>query len=109
MAEVGIVIVTYQSEAVIGDCLRSVARTGAEVVVIDNASRDRTVDVARGCGARVIANVVNRGFAGGVNQGVRLLDTPNVLLVNPDAVLETGIEPLIDRLREPGVGAVGGL
>jgi N-acetylglucosaminyl-diphospho-decaprenol L-rhamnosyltransferase len=109
MAEVGIVIVTYQSEAVIGACLDSVARTGAEVVVIDNASRDRTAEVGRGCGARVIANVENRGFAGGVNQGVQLLDTPYVLLVNPDAVLETGIEPLIARLREPGVGAVGGL
>ena len=109
MPEVGIVIVTYQSEAVIADCLRAAVCTGAEVVVIDNASRDATVQVARGLGARVVANAENRGFAGAVNQGVQLLKTPYVLLLNPDAVLQTGIEPLTARLRQPGVGAAGGL
>lgn len=109
MAEVGIVIVTYQSEAVIGACLRSVAGSGAEVVVIDNASSDAGVEVAKGQGARVIANAENRGFAAAVNQGVNALDTPYVLLLNPDTVLTTGLEPLILRLRQPGVGAAGGL
>ncbi|HCC59122.1 MAG TPA: hypothetical protein DEQ47_18040 [Solibacterales bacterium] len=109
MPEVGIVIVTYQSEAVIGACLQSLTHTGAEVVVIDNASTDATVAVARGHAARVIANSQNRGFASAVNQGVGLLDTPYILLLNPDTVLLSGIEPLVERLRQPGVGAVGGL
>lgn len=109
MREVGIVIVTYQSEPVIAACLRSVMQTGAQVLVIDNASADATVAAARVTGARVIANSGNAGFAGAVNQGVRLLDTPYILLLNPDTVLSTGIGPLLERLRQPGVGAAGGL
>lgn len=109
MPEVGIVIVTYQSEAVLEACLAAVAGVGAEVVVIDNASRDGSVAVARRHAVRVVANAENRGFAGAVNQGVRLLDTPYILLLNPDTVLLTGVEPLVERLRRPGVGAVGGL
>jgi len=45
-----------------------------------------------------------------VNQGVRALDTPLVLLLNADAHLETGLEALVRCCRGPGVaGACGKL
>ena len=113
MADCGIVIVTYNSQNEIGRCLDAAMASGADVVIVDNASEDGTLaEIARtgatGRGARVIANPANRGFAAAVNQGFATLDTPYVLLLNPDAVLRTGIEALRDACRLPGVAAAGG-
>jgi GT2 family glycosyltransferase len=113
MAECGIVIVTYNSQAEIGACLDAAMATGADVVIIDNASGDGTLaEIARtgatARGARLIANSANRGFAAAVNQGFATLDTPYVLLLNPDAVLRTGIEALRQACSLPGAAGAGG-
>ncbi|MGD0363340.1 MAG: glycosyltransferase family 2 protein [Bryobacteraceae bacterium] len=108
MREAGIVVVTHESEAEIGDCLDRALRTGAEIVVVDNASTDHTCREVAARGVRIIANPENRGFAAAVNQGIRALDTPFVLLLNPDARLETDIEALIACCRQPGVAGAGG-
>jgi N-acetylglucosaminyl-diphospho-decaprenol L-rhamnosyltransferase len=108
MREAGIVIVTHESEAEIGACLDRAQTSGAEIVVVDNASTDRTCQQVTGRGVRLITNSENRGFAAAVNQGVRALDTPFVLLLNPDALLETSLGALVESCREPGVAAAGG-
>ncbi len=44
--QVSVVIVTYNSEAVIGDCVRPLSgQDGIELIVLDNASTDRTLTV----------------------------------------------------------------
>jgi GT2 family glycosyltransferase len=105
---VGIVIVTYNSAAHIGPCLDAALLSGAEVIVVDNASQDDTRAVVTARGARLIANVDNRGFAAAVNQGIRALDTPYILLLNPDAILQTGLKPLRACCDRPGAAGVGG-
>jgi hypothetical protein len=110
MPEAGIVIVTHESEAEIGACLDCALPTGAEIVVVDNASTDRTCQAAVRPGVRIIPNARNLGFAAAVNQGIRALDAPFVLLLNPDARLQTGIGALVECCRHPGVaGACGKL
>lgn len=110
MGEAGIVVVTHESEAEIGICLDRAQRTGAEIVVVDNASQDRTREEVMRRNVRLITNAGNRGFASAVNQGVRALNTPFVLLMNPDAYLETGLDVLVECCRRPGVaGACGKL
>ena len=47
MAEIGIVIVTYNSESEIGECLDAALATGAEIVVVDNASSDGSPELVR--------------------------------------------------------------
>jgi GT2 family glycosyltransferase len=109
MRQVGIVIITYNSAAEIGACLDAAMATGAEVLVIDNASSDGTLDQVRQRGAAVIANPVNRGFAAAVNQGIHLVTAEYILLLNPDAViLEGSLEPLRAACASPGAGAAGG-
>src|SRR5262249_19570868 len=108
MADIGIVIVTYNSAAEIGPCLDAALGTGAQVVVIDNASTDRTVPEIARRGVQLIANSTNRGFAAAVNQGFRVLNCTYVLLLNPDAVLQTSLEPLRHACDLPRAAGAGG-
>jgi N-acetylglucosaminyl-diphospho-decaprenol L-rhamnosyltransferase len=106
--DTGIVIVTYNSAAEIGACLDAAITTGAEIVVVDNASSDSTVEEVQRRGVRVIANSDNRGFAAATNQGFVVLQRPYVLLLNPDAVLKTDLQPLIRACDIPGAAGAGG-
>ena len=108
MSGVGIVIVTHNSETEIGPCLDAALATGAEVVVIDNASSDGTLEQIQSRGAAVIANSANRGFAAAVNQGIGAIQADFIVLLNPDAVLKTSLEPMRAVCAAPEVGAVGG-
>jgi len=108
MPEAGIVVVTHESEAEIGACLDGALLTGADIVVVDNASTDGTRREVIRRNVRLITNAQNRGFAGAVNRGIRALDTPFVLLLNPDAHLETSLDALVECCRRPGVAGAGG-
>src|ERR1700722_11506920 len=108
MAEIGIVIVTYNSRTEIGACLDAAGRSGAEIVVVDNASTDGTIVEVRSRGVRVVANNTNRGFAAAGNQGFAALAPPYVLLLNPDAELLGDLDPLCAACRLPGAAAAGG-
>src|ERR1022692_4514558 len=108
MSEIGIIIVTYNSAAEIGACLDAAIASGAEIVVVDNASGDGTIAEVARRGVRLIANSENRGFAGGVNQGFAVLNSPYVLLLNPDAVIQTSLEPLRDACDGCGAAGAGG-
>jgi len=107
MSKTGVVVVTYNSGDVMGRCLDACA--GLPVVVVDNASEDHTCELVRARpSVRLIANSVNRGFAGAANQGVAALDTEFVLLLNPDVELETALDPLETACAQDGVGLAGG-
>lgn len=110
MPRVAIVIVTHNSASEIGGCLDALrGLSEVEVLVVDNASADTTVDEIVLRGTRLIANSKNAGFAAAVNQGVRATNAPLVLLLNPDAHLVSGLDALAARLENPETGAVGGM
>ena len=108
-SDVAAVIVTHNSASVIGRCLRTAAGCG-EVVVVDNSSADDTSEVVRNefSAVKLIRNPDNRGFAAAANQGIHATRCPFVLLLNPDAVLTTSVEPLVEACLQPGVGAAAG-
>ena len=108
MSDIGIIIVTYNSAAEIGACLDAALLSGADVVVVDNASSDGTIAEVARRGVRLIANSQNRGFAGGVNQGFAALNSPYVLLLNPDAVIQTSLQPLREACDGVGTAGAGG-
>jgi N-acetylglucosaminyl-diphospho-decaprenol L-rhamnosyltransferase len=107
MNQTGVVVVTYNSAEVIGRCLDSCL--GLPIVVVDNASSDATRDLVKQRPfVSQINNVSNRGFAAAVNQGVAVLDTELVLLLNPDAELVTPINLMVEACAREGIGAAGG-
>jgi N-acetylglucosaminyl-diphospho-decaprenol L-rhamnosyltransferase len=108
-ARVAVVIVTCNSAPEIDNCLGSLDNV-AEIVVVDNGSADDTCRVVaqHWKGVRLISNPDNRGFAAAANQGIQATVSPAILFLNPDAVLITGLRPLLEELEAPGVGAAAG-
>ncbi|MEA2617144.1 MAG: hypothetical protein QOE72_2927 [Chloroflexota bacterium] len=115
------VVVTYRSALDIGACLRSLAvQLGAadHVVVVDNASPDRsaeTVEAALRTHLRpasrwqLIRSTVNLGFGRACNLAAARLPDHDILLLNPDSVLQPGsIATLCQALAaDPTRGAAG--
>jgi GT2 family glycosyltransferase len=102
------IIVTFNSEAVIGACLDSLTKMAPSMkpIVVDNASGDRTIQVVgERAHVQMIANRENRGFAAAVNQGIAACDADYVLLLNPDADLLTGVDELIEASKQYGLAA----
>ncbi len=85
------VTVTHWSQAVIGECLAALG-PAAEVIVVDNASGDATLDIVGRVrpGARMLRNAVGVGFGNGANRGLAGAEREFVLLINPDATLREG-------------------
>lgn len=81
-------IVTYNSASDIANLLDDLLSQmpGNKVIVIDNASNDKTADVVHEYFPEVelIRNPTNVGYARAVNQGFALCHTEYVLLLNPD-------------------------
>ncbi len=108
---VSIVIVNYNGEAFLRDCLESVARhtdLPHEVILVDNGSRDRSLEIAREFrDVRIIANNDNVGFAGANNQGVESASGDIIVLLNNDTVVTQGwVGALKDQLERSGAAAV---
>ena len=91
--DVSIVVVAHDSSADLEVSLPAAASqrgVRTELVVVDNASRDASREVAARCGARVLVLDGNRGFAGGANAGIAASSGRYVLTLNPDCRLTEG-------------------
>jgi hypothetical protein len=104
------VIVTHNSEDWIASCAEAALRYCEGAVVVDNGSRDGTLDSAsRVPSLRIIANQSNLGFAAAVNQGIRETKSDYVLILNPDTILQDEPQALFEELARPEVGAAAGV
>jgi glycosyltransferase involved in cell wall biosynthesis len=86
-------IITYNEEANLPRCLASVAFAD-DVVVVDSASTDRTVEIARQAGCRVICQAF-LGHVAQKNLAVRQALYPWVLCLDADEWLFPGAEQTI--------------
>jgi GT2 family glycosyltransferase len=115
MIDFSIVIVNWNTRAMLTDCLESVFETGTglefEVFVVDNASTDGSAAMVRERfpQVRLIANAQNVGFARASNQVIKESVGRYVLLLNPDTkVLPGALRILCDFIEShTKVGAVG--
>ena len=101
---VSVTIVTYNSGRFIKRCLESVLAQhyeNKEIIVIDNASSDGTIDILEQFEDRcqIIYNDENIGFAAAQNQAIRASHGEWVLTLNPDVLL---LPNFIQALVEAG-------
>jgi GT2 family glycosyltransferase len=117
-ASVSIVIPNFNGEPIIDGTLAAVraavrAYPGrCEVVVVDDASTDRSVDVVseRHPEAVLVRHEVNAGFAEAVHSGVAHASHDVLILLNSDVKPASGfIEPLVAPLADENVFATSPL
>lgn len=91
------IILTYNEEAFLPDCLDSVRQLTASVLVLDSGSADRTVEIARCAGARVEQRRFD-GFASQRNAALQMAGAaPWVLFVDADERLPARLAAEIER------------
>ena len=116
ISTVSIVIPTFNNFALTQSCLKSVTDSAAavtfEIIVVDNASTDGTLDWLRGLEKkgelRLIANPDNHGFAHACNQGAQIARSPLLLFLNNDTEVTAGwLDAMAQAAQQPGTGIVG--
>jgi len=112
---VSVTIVTFNSGRFIKRCLESVLAqryANQEIIVIDNASTDGTVDILEQFEDRcqIVYNDENIGFAAAQNQAIHASTGAWVLTLNPDVLLLPNfIQAMVDAGQfDARVGAVCG-
>ncbi len=108
------IIVTFNSAESISRCLQALAGEDCELVVVDNASQDDTVARVQAFRAEHPLQLLhisrNLGFAAGVNHGVRAASGDVLLILNPDAVAESGaVSALMQCMTAQSAAAAGGV
>ncbi len=114
-ADLAVLIVSWNVKELVLQNLQTVyASQGSikvEVIVIDNASEDGTVEAIRAQfpGVRVIANRENVGFSAANTQGMIAMHARHCLLLNPDMRVEADtLQKTVEYLdAHPDVGVVG--
>ena len=109
--QLSVIVVNFNGKTFLEDCLTSLnshVSCRHEVIVVDNASTDGSVEyiVNMFPGVRVIESQANLGFAAGNNLGAQQAEGEYLLLLNTDACLRDDIQPvltLLDRHRDIGV------
>lgn len=114
MSRFSVVILNWNGEKLLKQFLPAVIRNTdpekAEVIVADNGSTDRSLQVLAEefPEIKVIRFEKNYGFAEGYNKAIALLDSPYVVLLNSDVeVTPAWLNPIEDLFeREPAVAAI---
>jgi GT2 family glycosyltransferase len=106
--DVTFIIVTYNSEKVIEASLEHLP-PGNRIIVLDNSSRDGTVERAMKCGASEVIKNRNIGYGNAANIGLSMVTTPYAVLLNPDVVVSAeSIAAMLDCIKQhQDIGIVG--
>ncbi|MDO9254789.1 MAG: glycosyltransferase [Bacteroidales bacterium] len=99
--QLSIIILTYNSEQLIFDCLDSIYRFNdigdtLEVIVVDNNSYDQkevftSIQEKYPIDLKLINNPVNNGYGGGNNLGIKHSTADYIIVMNPDVRIQNPI------------------
>ncbi len=115
MPDISIVITSYNSGDLVGNCIESIAKNikqhSCEIVVVDDASVDGSADMVRDKYPQVklIINDINQGYVRSNNAGMSSAGGRYVMSLNSDTVvLDGSVDKIIRFMDEhPDAGAVG--
>lgn len=115
--DITISIVTYNTRDLLKRCLKSIIRhtkgVSFEVIVVDNASVDGTIEMVKKefPQVKLIANKSNKFFAKANNQAFKKAKGTYILILNSDTYfVDNSIKKMFDYMEQnPKVGACDGI
>jgi len=113
--DASIIIVSYNSASFLEKCIESIINSqnylDIEVIVVDNASTDGSVELIKSnfTIVKLIRNDLNFGFAKGNNIGISAAKGEYVLFLNPDTILcQDTLSKMVNFMKNtPDAGALG--
>ena len=110
---VSVIVITHNGNKYVKTCLESLYRQtyrNIEIIAVDNASKDNTVEKIRKhfSDVRLITLNRNRHYAGGINKALKHVKGEYVLILNQDTELDREcVQHLVAKARsDPKIGAV---
>lgn len=114
VCDLTIIIVNYNTADMLVRCLHSISSQSGnnpEVIVVDNASQDSSLELTKATfpWVKVIANKRNLGFARANNQALGISKSKYIYFLNPDTEVKEGAFDAIIEFMEsnPEVGLAG--
>lgn len=117
MSKISIVIPAYNEEggikSVVDDVRSAVnGKFDYEIIVVDDASHDKTAEIAGSLGVRVVKNPINSGQGASVKNGIRAATGDRIVLIDADGTYPADKIPELVKKMDEGfdlvVGARGG-
>ena len=107
MSRFTVAIITYNEEKNIGKCLEALQGLPCEILVVDSFSTDKTADISRSYGCRVISREFT-GFADQKQFAVTKAKNDWVLAIDADEVVSKELkDELIDLFRQDSIPYCG--
>lgn len=111
LCDTSAIIVTFNNKNCIDQCINSIPNNIGEVIIVDNNSCDGTPELIQNNGSDINIILIkikeNMGFGKGVNLGVKNSSKENIIILNPDVVVENNsIEELVKPLDTQNVVTV---
>jgi len=100
-----VVIPAFNEEAgiqsVIRELQQGLATHDFELIVVDDGSADRTAELAREAGAKVLSQPVNRGYGAALKTGIRQASHDHIVIIDADGTYPVAAIPsLVSGLTE---------
>ena len=115
MPDVTLVLPCLNEEKGVGVCVRTAldvfldANINGEVIVVDNGSKDRSIEVAKEAGARVLSQT-QPGYGAALRTGITAATSPIVIMADADGTYELQaiprlIQPILNGTADLVLGA----
>ncbi|MBK8008702.1 MAG: glycosyltransferase family 2 protein [Rhizobiales bacterium] len=102
MPRLSLIVITKNEEASIGRCLQSAAGIADEIVVVDSGSTDRTLEIARAFGAKILEPGDWPGFGPQKQRAQEAASGEWILSLDSDEWMEEGlVREIRDVLNDP--------
>ncbi len=83
---ISVIIPTFNEESLIARAIRSAKKgSDVEIIVVDGGSKDKTIKIAKSCGARVIKSERGRGIQ--MNMGSTIAKGEILIFLHADTIL----------------------
>ncbi|MDP3758847.1 MAG: glycosyltransferase family 2 protein, partial [Candidatus Daviesbacteria bacterium] len=87
MSKISVVLATYNEEANLENCLRSINELADEIVIVDGGSTDKTLDIAKRFKARIIQTNNPQIFHINKNKAIDFAEGDWILQLDADEVV----------------------